>query len=306
MKIEKFTVAAVTILSISICRTPVKAENITPSDFIRESHQADQFIKEKHWDVAKRILLKLVTTPYAREHEYSELSFCYISAFPSKEDWTLAERYARKAIFLDSESGHAYAALASTIIEKNDYPGCIQIATKAVTCKHPDQFALYLRARAYTAVRKYKEALIDLEKWDSIVTQVDKSQTTVEMQGQILEKMGKIDEAVKRYKAEIPYHPEQAIQNVVRCLQKEKKYPEAIIEVSTLIERNSDDSDAYNLRASLKAQMKDWKGAIADYDHAINLSPTSTYYRNRAQAYEALGQANLAKQDLANAEKSPF
>jgi tetratricopeptide (TPR) repeat protein len=288
------------------CDTSAIGQNGYPSDFIRESRQADQFIKEKHWDAAKRILLRLVATPYALEHQYTELAFCYISSFPSKEDWILIEGYARKAISLDPEAGHAYTALASAAIEKNDCEGCIRLATKAMSCKQPDQYALYQRARAYAQLHRYNEALADLEKWDSIVTRSDKTQATVEMQGQILEKMGRIDDAAKRYRLEMSFHPEQAIKNEVRCLLKEKKYSEAVSEVSTLIKRNSDDSDAYNLRGSIKAQAKDWKGAIADYGFAIDLSPTSTYYENRARAYEALGQTNLAKQDLANAQKSPY
>ncbi len=288
------------------CQLSAIGKNAYPSDFIRESRQADQFIKEKHWDAAKRILLRLVSTPYAREHQYTELAFCYISSFPSKEDWVLIEGYARKAISLDPEAGHAYTALASTAIEKNDCEDCIRLATKAVSCKQPDQYALYQRARAYAQLHRYNEALADLEKWDSIITRSDKTQATVEMQGQILEKMGRTDDAAKRYKLEMSFHPEQAIKNEVRCLLREKKYSEAVSEVSTLIKRNSNDSDAYNLRGSIKAQAKDWKGAIADYGLAIDLSPTSTYYKNRAKAYEGLGQINLAKQDLAIAEKSTY
>jgi len=294
------------LVCIFIYQSSAKGQSISRSDFLRESQQADRFGVEGHWDIAKNILLRLVASPYAREHEYTELAYCYLNALPGKTEYSLAERYARKALSLNPEAGHACAALAELAIERNDYEGSIQLATRALNCKPPDKYAGYLRARCYVALHKYNEALRDLEQWDICVTKTDKSQTTVKMQGEILEKMGSTDAAIKKYKADSPYHPEQATKNVVRCLQKEGKYREAIVEVSTLIKRNAEDSDAYNLRASLKAQAKDWKGAIADYDHAINLSPTSTYYKNRAQAYEALGQTKLAKQDLANAEKSSF
>jgi tetratricopeptide (TPR) repeat protein len=65
-------------------------------------------------------------------------------------------------------------------------------------------------------------------------------------------------------------------------------------------------NDAFNLRANIKAHTKDWKGAISDYSHAISLSPTSSYYKNRAQAYKALGLEELAKKDLMSAEKPLF
>jgi tetratricopeptide (TPR) repeat protein len=303
---RKIIILTALFVPLAAVLTPAKSQNITQTDFAREARQADQFMNESHQDAAKRILLVLIRTPYAGVHEYVQLSYAYLNSLPGKTDYVIAGRYARKAILLDPECGPAYAALATVAIEQNDFNGCIQLATRAFTCKKPDAHAIYLRARAYAGLHKYNEALADLEKWDKLISPTDKTQITVAMQGEILEKLGKTDEAVKRYKADMPYHPENAVKNVVRCLKKAKRYPEAISEATVLINRNPNDSDAYNLRASLRALAIDWKGAVEDYNRAIDLSPTSTYYRNRAKAYEALGMANLAKQDLADAEKSSF
>ena len=303
MNNRKNILAELTIVFLSICYTPANAQNMSPSDFLRESQQADQFIKEKHWDYAKRILLRLVATHHGREHEYSQLSYCYLNMLPGEEDFHAAELCARKAISLDPECGYAYAALAEARLGCNDYSGTIAAATKAVECKRPAEFVIYLRARAFSALNKYKEALSDFERYDRFISKVDKTQVNLQTEGELLEKMGRIDDAIKKFTADKPYHLEQATKNIVICLQKQKKYPEAIAEISTLIKRNPQDSDFYNLRATVKAQAKDWKGAIADYNHAISLVPTPTYYKNRAKAYDALGQRDLAKQDLVSAEK---
>jgi regulator of sirC expression with transglutaminase-like and TPR domain len=46
------------------------------------------------------------------------------------------------------------------------------------------------------------------------------------------------------------------------------------------------------------------KAALADYSKAISLEPLSQYYRERAAVYEKLGQSELAKKDLAAAQKN--
>ena len=121
-----------------------------------------------------------------------------------------------------------------------------------------------------------------------------------------MEKMGDANEAIKRYRLAASLHPEDSVKSVVRVLKNTKRYPEAITETTILIKRNPADSDAYNTRGEFKALSKDWKGAVEDYTHAIDLSPTSTYYRNRATAYEALGKPDLAKKDIAETNKSFF
>jgi tetratricopeptide (TPR) repeat protein len=225
LNIEKFAFATVTILSISICQTPGRAENMSASDFIRESHEADLFIGERHWNIAQRILLRLVATHHGREHEYSQLSYCYLNALPGEEDFHAAELCARKAISLNPESGYAHAALAEARLGVNDYAGAIAAATKAVECKTPAEFVIYQRARAYSALNKYNEALKDFERYDRFIAKSNKTLVNLEAEGGLLEKMGRSDEAIKKYTADKIYHLEQATKNIVYCLQKQKKYP---------------------------------------------------------------------------------
>jgi tetratricopeptide (TPR) repeat protein len=68
--------------------------------------------------------------------------------------------------------------------------------------------------------------------------------------------------------------------------------------------QNPLDDDAYYLRAQLMYKTKDYKKAIADYSKAIELEPLSRYYKERAAAYDASGQHDLAKRDLAFAQQS--
>ena len=296
---------AVLILLLISCASPAFSQ-MTQADFLQDSKQADQFIREQHWDIAKKMLLGLTKTSFAREHEFCQLAFCYIGAFPTKEDYAIADRYAHQSTMLNPEYGHAYLARAICAIELYKDDACLIYSTKCLTCKLPDLYGHYIRARAYIQLQKYSEALADLQAWGDAVGKIDKRQIPYSTEAEVYEKMGKLDEAVKYFRLDQSIHPEQAIKNTVRCLRKQKHYVEAISEVSLLIKRNAEDSDAYNVRASIKADNKDLRGAIADYGKAIEMSPTPTYYKNRAHIYEQLGETTLAKKDFANADKSQF
>jgi tetratricopeptide (TPR) repeat protein len=303
LNVGKHLFTTITFATLLIFQTSAHGQNMSPSEFLSESHQADIFIGERHWDVAQRILLRLIATHHGRAHEYSQLAFCFLNALPGEEDFPNAEVCARKAIAMDPTSCSGYHALAQVRMGRDDFAGTIAAATKAIDCKKPCEDAVYLRARAYAVMNKNAEALKDFERYDRFISQFNKSCVNFDSEGALLEKLGRPDDAIKKYQADKVYHLEQATKNIVTCLQKQKKYPEAIAEISALIKRNPQDSDFYNLRGSIKAQAKDWKGAITDYNHAITIVPTSSYYKNRAQAYDALGQKDLAKKDLASAEK---
>lgn len=96
---------------------------------------------------------------------------------------------------------------------------------------------------------------------------------------------------------------EASRKNIIRCLQKQNKLAESIVESTALIKNNPQDDDAYGARAKLKAKAKDWKGAVDDYSQALKLAPTATYFAGRANAYHQLGQLELEQKDLAEAEK---
>ena len=302
-KMDKYFFGHLAILILLFAGTPAYSQVISPDDFRRESHEADRFIDEKRYDIAQRILLKLIATHHGRAHEYTNLATCYMSTLPEQQDFVTAEKCALKAIALDPEGGSAYAALADAKLGQDDFAGTITAATKELEVKSPAEAAFYTRARAYASLNKYSEALKDFERYDPVISKWNKSHVNYEEEGRLLLLMGRTDEALKKFRADKVFRFEQATKNIMSCLRKQKKYPEAIAEASALLAHNPKDSDLYSMRGGVKAEAKDWKGAIADYSKAIELSPTETYYRNRAEAYKASGQGALAQKDLASLEK---
>ncbi|AKM06700.1 DUF3857 domain-containing protein [Pelagerythrobacter marensis] len=70
-----------------------------------------------------------------------------------------------------------------------------------------------------------------------------------------------------------------------------------------LIEReDDDDAGAYNNRASFRAGIGDWEGALADLDIAVEREPAAWTYRFRASARRQIGDLHGALEDLQTAE----
>ena len=64
-------------------------------------------------------------------------------------------------------------------------------------------------------------------------------------------------------------------------LLDESNYTDAILATNRAIELNPNFELAYNLRATLKIELQDFKGAISDFTKAIEISPNSLAYNDR-------------------------
>lgn len=69
-----------------------------------------------------------------------------------------------------------------------------------------------------------------------------------------------------------------------------------------LISINPRDAEAFRHRADMKIKNKDYRGALKDLDTTIDMEPTSKSYRVRAQLHNILGNNDLAKKDLKEAD----
>ena len=86
------------------------------------------------------------------------------------------------------------------------------------------------------------------------------------------------------------------------CLIKEKRFVEARISLNRVIALEPTLADAYNNRAAVSLELKEYQDALADCDHAISLTPNfADAYSNRASALNKLKrrQEALASYDKA-------
>lgn len=84
-----------------------------------------------------------------------------------------------------------------------------------------------------------------------------------------------------------------------------KDYAGAIADYDKAIELDPECAEAYNNRGLAKKDLKDYSGAMADYNKAIELFPQYTrVYDNLIELYEELNQPALAEEILRLKQKN--
>ena len=250
---------------------------------------------------ARKHLLNVIHSRFGQQPQvYCDLSFTYI-ADGQRHDLHLAEVYLQQALRIDPEFGPAYRDLAWLANDSEHYQESIKLANKAMTCKKPDPTALLSRARSNHALHNLHAALDDMNNFMNV--QKERRYQDYAFIANLQIESGKIDLAIKTYEKAKDLRGDWADFQIARCLELEHKTTEAISRVSQLIKKNPADDDAYRVRAQLFYKERNFNRAVADLSEAIKLAPTSSYYKERAKCYEALGQTSLAKKDLEESEK---
>ena len=76
-----------------------------------------------------------------------------------------------------------------------------------------------------------------------------------------------------------------------RCKKIIKDYQGAIEDFNTAIELKDDDVEFYFNRGNCKYDMRDFRGATHDFDLAINLKDdVPEFYINRGNSYKTIGE----------------
>jgi tetratricopeptide (TPR) repeat protein len=279
----------------------VYAQSYTPRQAAEESQLCSDLVAKGNSSAARAHLLKLVSMPIGRTCvNYYTLGNTYISDM-DKPNHRLAKVYLLEALRLNPEFGPAYRDLSYIARDDEKYDECIQLATKGLTCKMPDKTVLISRAKAYQAKHNLPAALADVNAFMKLGKKLTFKDFDFKANLEI--QLGKVDDAIKTYEEAVSYRGDWAVLQIVHCLDLEHKTPEAIARVSSLIKKNKLDDDAYRIRARLLFKEKNYNGAVADLSEAIKLMPTDSDYRDRAKAYDALGQKALAQKDIAESNK---
>jgi tetratricopeptide (TPR) repeat protein/S1-C subfamily serine protease len=161
----------------------------------------------------------------------------------------------------------------------------------------------YGKTLSLLILRKYDAARISIAKAISLVP-TNKSRANYyylwKYQSRIFARLGKYDEAIKTIDIAIGLEPKDPVLRYekITILMENKQYPQAIAICNEMI-RLDRAAYIYNIRATIKLQSGDAKGAIADLDRAININPKyPEAYLTRGLLRSELGDAKGAIADL--------
>ncbi|HOM05228.1 MAG TPA: tetratricopeptide repeat protein, partial [Candidatus Kapabacteria bacterium] len=135
---------------------------------------------------------------------------------------------------------------------------------------------------------------------DSVLTQAQ-NEHTYNLKGAILIAMDSAYSAEWYFRKAIEYDSNltEYRENLVQSLMKQKKFDEAIDEISNIIKIDPEKSSTYYSRGVLHSEKKDYQKAIADFSAAINLSPKNpNYYQARAELYYLIAEYQRALSDI--------
>ena len=293
--------------TVAISSPPTVA--LSRNEYDAQTKLAYKYAFGEHYEKAKNILAPLKDSPYADSLMLVTLADCYRQEWGSHPaQFAEADGLCRKAIAMDPQCGRAYALMGEIASVKGHHEQAVKFFDPALKCKPLIISALYNRAKAYAALKRYTEALKDLDEWDKLHNVTYKNDVVSPMgtsfiRAQVLQSMGKYELAVVAYKKSYPrYRSEFTDRATLECLIKANKPNEAIAELTKRLAKDSQDDLAFFQRGQLKAQTHDYRGAVADFNKAIDLGGTTSYYVERAKAYDGLNEVEAAKKDRQKAK----
>jgi len=205
------------------------------------------------------------------------------------------------AIKLNPSSGYAYRVWAEWDNLQGNYKAAIVHSKKALAVKDSENDAWRQLTIAYSNLGDYKAALECTERRFKLDGATEAHFLT---KAALLEKLNRRGEAAQQYREALKVrNVDTTVNLLVDCLTTDGKYQDAIVEISQLIKKNPNDSEAIAKRAALQSKLKHYKEAIQDYTAALDLDPSPRLYTARAAVYGLNNQKKQADDDIAKAKK---
>lgn len=223
-----------------------------------------------------------------------------------REGFRKAGQCLKHAQELDPELGKVYTQYSEWYSAQGDFPKSIEMATKALKVKKPDNSAYEERAHAYNSMKKDKEAIADIEQAVKHVNRVNPRRWRKVMlsKASILENAGQYERALSDYEAILKQSYEDSIvYREIKCYEQLNRLQDAIKLASSLIKNNPEDDAVYQMRARIYTKQKRYADAAADYTKAYEFLPTPSILRERAKVYDLMGRKDLASKDRDRANK---
>lgn len=237
----------------------------------------------------------IIKSPVAEKYNQKGL------VFYKAQDFTLAEKYFKKAAFWNRNNLEINLNLAKTLFNLNKNDECLVVLDKVakISPSHAEYNAI--NGQLLIRKKKFKEGIEFLNKaieTDSLLSYA------YYFRGIAKANLNDLEGAAADYmKAqEIDLSNVEALKMATSLYVKLENYEATIENYNKLIEVEPKNIDAFFQRGTFKMKISDYKGAINDLSQAIKLSPDyGEAYFNRGKAY---AQDGKFKEAISDFEKS--
>jgi serine/threonine-protein kinase len=186
---------------------------------------------------------------------------------------------------------------AKELTKKQHYEEALAVLNRAVTAAPGEPEVRLRRAQVYLELKKPAEALVDL---DAVLKFDPENRNAIIERARAFEAKGMRAEALKECDRALAIKKDGAVYQVrAELLEKAGRIAEAIADYDQLIRYQPFRADLYLTRGKLHRQNGDGKKAGLDFGQAIRLNPTYTLQVARA-INEASGKSVVTKPTLAS------
>jgi protein O-mannosyl-transferase len=161
----------------------------------------------------------------------------------------------------------------------------------------PDNNQAYTnRGNAFNDLGRFQEAISDYNK----VLEKDpgnaKTRVNLAIAYSSLGNYRAAEDEFARAEALSPQYPELFVNRAIMYFDS-RQYAKALVDYQRFLQYRPDDHQIHNDLGVVYSVMGNYQKALEAFSLAIQISPQKDYYRMRARAYEALGNATAAEQD---------
>jgi tetratricopeptide (TPR) repeat protein len=251
--------------------------------------------QNKYQNIADSLLAKGKTTELitylrkelklAPKNEYllKQLGYAHLYI----KNFTVAEKYYRDAIAVNTKCTHCYMNIGITYAYRNDTKKATELFDKSITIDPNDAILYATRARHNETINDNMGALADYNR----AVKLDSKNTEWLIQrSNYYAAQGITSLALSDIAKAISIAPNNHILYYKRAIiyYNKQQFKEALADIDLAIQNDSMKYDLYSVRGAIYAGLNESKKSIQDYTKAIQLNPEdyTTYYNRSLERYK--------------------
>jgi len=220
--------------------------------------------------------------------------------FGHEDGTVLGRRDYLKALHMDPLCLSARVNLGYNLQVEGRFQAAWNQFSSAITIDSACQSALEGRAVVNLQMGNTFGAFVDMNE----AIKISKTAELLTNRGVVQQFMGDFVNAIRDYQAAVKIDPSYALAyyNAANVYFRQRQFQQALSYFSKALSWYADDESAILNRAITKVMMKDTRGAIQDFNRAVDLNPYAAHvYFNRANLYASLRKYKESEEDYTRA-----